>query len=220
MALLKHHTSSVAELCLTLQPYGLQQGRLPCPPPSPRVCSSSCPLNWRCYLTVSSSAAFSRHPVTQLIQVLLLFWEKPKFALMAFLLHLSPLGSLDLGLKISLLGLLQNVLLCFWELDRRENTWIKKNAIGSENQILLGPCFPDWSFCLIESELLIDWKINIGQWFFFPPNIYIYILLKYSCLTTFQVHSKVIQLYTYTNITFEIIFHYRLLLGLPWWLRW
>ena len=98
-----------------------------------------------------------------------LFWEKLKFALMAFLLHLSPLWSLDLGLKISLLGLLQNVLLCFWELDRRESTWILKNATGSENQILLGPCFPDWSFCLIEWELGINWKINIGQWFFFSP---------------------------------------------------
>ena len=34
--------------------------------------------------------------------------------------------------------------------------------------------------------------------------------LKYSWLTMFQVHSKVIQLYIYTYIIFEIIFHYRL----------
>ena len=44
---------------------------------------------------------------------------------------------------------------------------------------------------------------------FFPLNIYI--LLKYSWLTMFQVHSKVIQLYIYTYIIFKIIFHYRLL---------
>ena len=31
----------------------------------------------------------------------------------------------------------------------------------------------------------------------------------------FQVHSKVIQLYVYTYITFEIIFHYRLLWDFP-----
>ena len=43
----------------------------------------------------------------------------------------------------------------------------------------------------------------------------IYILLKYSWLTVFQVHSKVIQLYVYTYITFEIIFHYRLLWDFP-----
>ena len=39
----------------------------------------------------------------------------------------------------------------------------------------------------------------------------IYILLKYSWLTMFQVHSKVIQLYKYTYIIFEIIFHHKLL---------
>ena len=32
--------------------------RLPCPSPSPRVCSNSCPLSQRCYLTISSFAAF------------------------------------------------------------------------------------------------------------------------------------------------------------------
>ena len=40
---------------------------------------------------------------------------------------------------------------------------------------------------------------------------FIYILLKYSRLTMFQVHSKVIQPYIYIYIIFEIIFHYRLL---------
>ena len=30
----------------------------PCPPLSPRVCSNSCPLSQRCYLTISSSTLF------------------------------------------------------------------------------------------------------------------------------------------------------------------
>ena len=38
-----------------------------------------------------------------------------------------------------------------------------------------------------------------------------YFLLKCSWLTVFQVHSKVIQLYKYTYIIFEIIFHHRAL---------
>ena len=38
-----------------LQSYRLQHARLLCPPLSPGVCSNSCPLNWWCYLTVSSS---------------------------------------------------------------------------------------------------------------------------------------------------------------------
>ena len=40
----------------SLRPHGLQRTRLPCPSLSPRVGSSSCPLSWWCYLTISSSA--------------------------------------------------------------------------------------------------------------------------------------------------------------------
>ena len=36
---------SVARLCPTLQPHGLQHARLPCPVLSSRVCSNSCPLS-------------------------------------------------------------------------------------------------------------------------------------------------------------------------------
>ena len=31
-------------LCDSLRPHGLQQSRLPCPLPTPRACSDSCPL--------------------------------------------------------------------------------------------------------------------------------------------------------------------------------
>ena len=41
---------SVATLCLTLWPHGLQDVRLPCPSLSPRVCSHSYPLSWRCHI--------------------------------------------------------------------------------------------------------------------------------------------------------------------------
>ena len=46
---------SVAKSCPTLQPYGLQQARLPCPSLCPGVCSDSCPLSWWCHPTISSS---------------------------------------------------------------------------------------------------------------------------------------------------------------------
>ena len=42
----------------TLRPHGLQHVRLPCPSPSPRVCSNSRPLSWWCHPTISSSVAF------------------------------------------------------------------------------------------------------------------------------------------------------------------
>ena len=39
----------------SLQPYELQQARLPCPSLPPRAGSNSCPLSWRCHPTISSS---------------------------------------------------------------------------------------------------------------------------------------------------------------------
>ena len=40
----------------SLQPHGLQHSRLPCPLPSPGVCSNSWPSSWWCHPLVSSSA--------------------------------------------------------------------------------------------------------------------------------------------------------------------
>ena len=39
----------------SLWPHGLQHTRLPCPLPTPRACSNSCPLSWWCQPTISSS---------------------------------------------------------------------------------------------------------------------------------------------------------------------
>ena len=36
-------------------PHGLQHAQLPCPSPSPRTFSNSCPLSWWCHPTISSS---------------------------------------------------------------------------------------------------------------------------------------------------------------------
>ena len=41
----------------SLRPCGLEHARLPCPSPSPGVCSNSCPLCQWCYASISSSAA-------------------------------------------------------------------------------------------------------------------------------------------------------------------
>ena len=46
-----------------LRVHGLQHTRLPCPSPSPAVCSNSCPLSRCCHPTISSSVtAFSSCP--------------------------------------------------------------------------------------------------------------------------------------------------------------
>ena len=53
----------------SLQPHGEQHARLPCPSLSPGVCASSCPLNQKCYLNVSSSATFLLSSVFPSIRV-------------------------------------------------------------------------------------------------------------------------------------------------------
>ena len=46
----------------SLQPHGLQHARPPCPSPTPRVYSNSCPLGRWCHLAISASVIpFSSH---------------------------------------------------------------------------------------------------------------------------------------------------------------
>ena len=44
-----------SEVSNSLWPHGLQHTSLPCPLPTPRVCSNSCPSNRWCHPTISSS---------------------------------------------------------------------------------------------------------------------------------------------------------------------
>ena len=46
---------SVTQSCPTLWPHGLQHARFPCPSPTPRAYSNSCPLSWWGHSTISSS---------------------------------------------------------------------------------------------------------------------------------------------------------------------
>ena len=47
--------NSVAQLCLTLWPHGLQHTRPLCPPPTPGACLNSCPSSQWCHPAISSS---------------------------------------------------------------------------------------------------------------------------------------------------------------------
>ena len=56
----------------SLWPHELQHTRLPCPSPSPRACSNSCPLSQWCHPTFSSSiTCFSSYPQS--------FWTSGSF---------------------------------------------------------------------------------------------------------------------------------------------
>ena len=58
---------SVTQLCLTLCAQGLQLAKLPCPLPTPRACSNSCPSSRWCHPTISSSVC---HPFLLLLSIL------------------------------------------------------------------------------------------------------------------------------------------------------
>ena len=67
----------------SLRLHGLQQTRLPCPLPSPRVCSNSCLLSWWYLPTISSSVIpfsscfnLSQHRVFSKELVLHIRWTK------------------------------------------------------------------------------------------------------------------------------------------------
>ena len=55
--------------CVSLQPHGMQHARLPCPSPSPRVCSNSCPLSWWCHPTLLSNPLILCHPLFLLLSI-------------------------------------------------------------------------------------------------------------------------------------------------------
>ena len=53
-----------------LRPHGLQHTWLPCPSPTPRACSNSCPSSWQSHATISSSvipfsSCFQRFPASE-----------------------------------------------------------------------------------------------------------------------------------------------------------
>ena len=67
----------------SLQLHRQQHSRLPCPLPSPRVCSNSYPLSWGCHPAISSSVipslpAFnlSQHEVFSNVSALHISWSK------------------------------------------------------------------------------------------------------------------------------------------------
>ena len=55
--------SSVSQSCLTLRPHESQQASPPCPSPTPRAYSNSCPSSQWCHPAISSSVIpFSSRP--------------------------------------------------------------------------------------------------------------------------------------------------------------
>ena len=68
--------SSVSQSHLTLRLHGLQHARPPCPSPTPRAYSNSCPLSQWCHPTISSSVVpFSSRLLQEDFSTVPVFWE-------------------------------------------------------------------------------------------------------------------------------------------------
>ena len=77
----------------SLHPHGLQHARPPCPSPTPRVYSNSCPLSWWCHATISSSVIpfsswLQSYPASGFFQMSQLFTSGPKY--WSFSFRISP----------------------------------------------------------------------------------------------------------------------------------
>ena len=86
-------------------PWTTQHTSLPCPSPSPRVCSNSCPLSWWCYLNISSYATllwsfcFQSFPASGSFPVSQLFTSGGQsIRASASVLPMNIQGSFSLGL--------------------------------------------------------------------------------------------------------------------------
>ena len=55
VSFLSHILQFISVMSNSLQPHGLQHARLPCPSPTPRACSNSCPSTRWCHPTISLS---------------------------------------------------------------------------------------------------------------------------------------------------------------------
>ena len=97
---------SVIQSCPALLPHGLQHTRLPCPSPSPRACSNSCPLSRWCHPTISpllspSPPAFKSFPASGSFPMSQLFpsgGQSIGISALASILSMNIQGRFPLGL--------------------------------------------------------------------------------------------------------------------------
>ena len=132
----------------SLQPHGLQHARLPCPSPTPRACSNSCPSSQWCHPTISSSVVPFSCPQS--------FPASESFPLS----QLFTSGGQRIGVSASASVLLMNI--CFQSLVI---TYVHACSVTLVMSNSLRPCR------LKPAGLLCPWDSpgkNI-EWVFSPP---------------------------------------------------
>ena len=168
--------SSVALLCPTLRPHGLQHARLPCPSPTPGACSNSCPSNWWCHPTISSSViplfclqsfpASGSFPMSQL------------FASSSQSIGASALTSV---LPMNIQGWFPLELTCLISLKSKGLSWVFSNTTVQKHRLFGSQP----SLCTFEFEKYWLWLRVLGPfWLLFllwNRADMVIILKKYIC---------------------------------------
>ena len=133
----------------SLWPHGLQHARLPCPSPTPRACSNSCPSSQWCHPTVSSSvvpfsSCLQSFPASESFPVSQFFASDGQGIGASASASVLPMNIQDwfpLGLTglISLSNITLNVSVrVFWiRLTCRSADWIKQIALLKWNGLHL-----------------------------------------------------------------------------------
>ena len=141
----------------SLRPHGLQHARLPCPSPTPRVYSNSCPLSQWCHPTISSSVPFSSCPQSMVFSsesVLRIRW--PKYWSFSFRISPSNEHSGLIFFRISLLDLLavQGTQVCHYQ----NQGILSQSEFGPKNDLapVLGN-LGSWIAYQEKKEPVINW---------------------------------------------------------------
>ena len=156
----------------SLRSHGLQQARRPCPSPTPRACSNSCPLNQWCHPIISSS-------VILFSSCLQSFPESGSFPMSQFF----KLGGQSIGASASASVLLVNIQDWFplgWtgliSLQSKGLSKVFSNTAVQKHQFF-GTQLSLWSKSYIDTWLLGN-LFNHQQFLFFLYQLFLYFISK------------------------------------------
>ena len=138
----------------SLRPHGLQYARPPCPSPSLRVCPSSCPLNWWCHPTISSSVTpfsfcLQSFPTSGSFPLSPLFasgGQSIGASASASVLAVNIQGWLPLKVKVKVALRIDHFALCY----PRDSSRVFSRAAVQKHQFF-GTLASLWSYCHIRT---------------------------------------------------------------------
>ena len=167
----------------SLWPHGLQHARPPCPSPTPRVYSNSCPLSWWCHPTISSSvipfsSCFLSFPASGFFQMSQLF----------------PSGGQSIRVSASTSVLPMNIQDWFplgwtgWISLLSKGSWVVKRLLQHHNsKASIFQCSTFFMVQLSHPHMTTGKTIALTRWTFVDKVLYI--IFYYIYLNIIHTHT-------------------------------